>query len=221
MPATPEELIAGLVDQLERLPYRNSTDLDALVRRSEMVIRNVFGETSKYLSDLQRLNFSPMVYPASEDYYQSSWAAGVNGFKNLLNTMIEELQLFGADSGSSSRRDESKREVEAKAATVFLVHGHDDRVKVEVARFLERLGLEVVILHERANAGRTIIEKFEHESSGVEFAVVLLTADDVGSTKGDPGNLLPRARQNVVFELGYFIGTLGRSNVAALVDPSV
>ncbi|MFI7428491.1 TIR domain-containing protein [Micromonospora sp. NPDC049836] len=184
-----------------------------------MVIRNVFGDTSKYLTDLAKISFSPRIYPASEDYIRSSWSSGVNQLRNLLNTMAEEVQLFGTDEGSDTT--ETQPQVEAKAATVFLVHGHDDRVKAEVARFLEQLGLEVVILHERVNAGRTIIEKFEHESSGVEFAVVLLTADDVGSTKAKPDELLPRARQNVVFELGYFIGTLGRSKVAALIDSSV
>src|ERR1035438_6975181 len=63
---------------------------------------------------------------------------------------------------------------------VFVVHGHDDEAKEKVARFLERLKLEPIILHEQPNEGRTVIEKFE-VFADVGFAVVLLTPDDVGA----------------------------------------
>lgn len=96
---------------------------------------------------------------------------------------------------------------------VFLVHGHDGEVREAVARFLERLNFEVVILHEKANRGRTIIEKFE-ENADVGFAIVLLTPDDFGGPAG--GDAAARARQNVILELGYFIGKLGRDRVMAL-----
>lgn len=96
---------------------------------------------------------------------------------------------------------------------VFIVHGHDDGARETVARFLERIGLEVIILHEQANKGRTIIEKVVAHSD-VGFAVVLLTPDDEGCVKG--GEPEPRARQNVLLELGYFIGHLGRDRVCAL-----
>jgi predicted nucleotide-binding protein len=96
---------------------------------------------------------------------------------------------------------------------VFIVHGHDGEARETVARFLEKLGLQAIILHEQANQGRTVIEKVEAHSD-VSFAVVLLTPDDVGHVKG--GVPAPRARQNVLLELGYFIGRLGRSRVCAL-----
>ncbi|AUJ70496.1 MULTISPECIES: TIR domain-containing protein [unclassified Pseudoalteromonas] len=96
---------------------------------------------------------------------------------------------------------------------IFIVHGHDDGAREAVARFLERMGLEVVILHEQANQGKTIIEKVV-ANSDVGFAVVLLTPDDEGCVKG--GILEPRARQNVLLELGYFIGRLGREKICAL-----
>jgi predicted nucleotide-binding protein len=104
--------------------------------------------------------------------------------------------------------------------SVFLVHGHNGEAKERTARFLEQLGLNVVILHEQPDGGRTIIEKFEHYSA-VKFAVILLTADDVGSAKSDPSVLKPRGRQNVVFEHGYFIGALGRKYVCALREEGV
>ena len=96
---------------------------------------------------------------------------------------------------------------------IFIVHGHDDGARETVARFLERIGLEAVILHEQANQGRTIIEKVV-ANSDVGFAVVLLTPDDEGCVRG--GVPEPRARQNVLLELGYFIGRLGRDKVCAL-----
>lgn len=75
-------------------------------------------------------------------------------------------------------------------------------------------------MHEQANLGRTIIEKFEDHAQ-VGFAVALLTPDDVGSLKGEGTNPNPRARQNVIFEFGYFIGKLGRKRVCALVKGAV
>ncbi|MDR6873558.1 putative nucleotide-binding protein [Bosea sp. BE125] len=99
------------------------------------------------------------------------------------------------------------------SSKIFLVHGHDIGAREAVARFIERIGFEPIVLHEQANSGRTIIEKFEAHAD-VGFAVVLLTADDEGRAKGTELQL--RARQNVVLELGYFIGRLGRSKVCAL-----
>jgi predicted nucleotide-binding protein len=100
---------------------------------------------------------------------------------------------------------------------VFVVHGRDNGLKHEVARFLEKLGLEPVILHERPNEGRTLLSKFQEESEDVRFAVVLMTPDDVGGLAGGKQQR-PRARQNVVFELGFFIGRLGPQSVCALVS---
>lgn len=110
--------------------------------------------------------------------------------------------------------------VAATSNRVFVVHGHDDAVRETVARFLERLGLEAVILNEMVSGGRTVVEKLEHYGD-VHFAVVLLTPDDIGASSADPGRTQPRARQNVVMELGYFIGRLGRARVCALHKGSV
>ncbi len=102
---------------------------------------------------------------------------------------------------------------------VFIVHGHDEIAKLEMAYFIESLGLEPIILHLQASSGRTIIEKIEHYSN-VGFSIVLYTPCDVGSKVGAlNGNY--RARQNVVFEHGYLIGKLGRSRVAAVVKGAV
>lgn len=102
---------------------------------------------------------------------------------------------------------------------VFIVHGRDDLAKTEVARFIEKLGLNAIILHEQDNGGKTIIEKIE-EFSNVGYGIILYTPCDKGSLESDD-NLKPRARQNVVFEHGYLIGRLGRNKVSALVKAQV
>jgi hypothetical protein len=104
---------------------------------------------------------------------------------------------------------------------VFVVHGHNEALKVSVARLLERLELDPIILHEQPNQGRTIIEKIS-DYSDVGFAVVLLTGDDRGGLSAESsGEYRLRARQNVIFELGYFIGRLGRNRVAAIYEQDV
>lgn len=96
---------------------------------------------------------------------------------------------------------------------VFVVHGHDDAAREAMARFLEKIELEAIILHEQPDQGLTIIEKFEAYAGQVGFAVVLLTPDDV---VGSPAASATRARQNVIFELGYFVGKLGRGRACLL-----
>lgn len=110
---------------------------------------------------------------------------------------------------------------QTKAPRVFLVHGRNETVRERVARFLENVGIAPVILCEQPNEGRTIIEKVI-DYSDVPFAVVLLTADDVGRLASAADDMTrPRVRQNVLFELGYFIGKLGRKSVCALYEPTV
>jgi predicted nucleotide-binding protein len=107
-------------------------------------------------------------------------------------------------------------------SSVFIVHGHNGEAKEKTARFIEKLGFKAVILHEQVNRGKTIIEKIE-KYSNVGFAIVLYTPDDLGNVKdsANSGELLPRARQNVIFEHGYLIAKIGREHVVPLVVGSV
>jgi predicted nucleotide-binding protein len=98
---------------------------------------------------------------------------------------------------------------------VFVVHGHDDAALHSVARFLEQLDLKPVILREQADRGRATIEKFEEHAGQVCFAVVLLTPDDIAASPATSAQSA-RARQNVIFELGYFAGSLGRGRACLL-----
>jgi hypothetical protein len=134
-----------------------------------------------------------------------------------LEGILERLDLFPEPMGVVSSGAQA---ICARTSDVFLVHGHDEAAKQSVARFLERLELKPIILHECPNAGQTLVEKFEHHSD-VGFAIVLMTPDDVGGAAGDRGNLSPRARQNVVLELGFFMGRLGRNRVCVLYKEGV
>lgn len=104
-------------------------------------------------------------------------------------------------------------------AKVFVVHGRQNAAKEAVSRFLQHIGVHPVILHEQPNAGRTIFQKFQDVADEADFAVVIMTPDDVGGLK--EGELKTRARQNVIFELGFFIAKLGPDKVCALVEGSV
>lgn len=104
---------------------------------------------------------------------------------------------------------------------VFIVHGHDTGLKNELARILNKLELEPIILHEQPDSGKTIFSKLEGEMSDVGFAFVLLTPDDLGTVASKPDDLQSRARQNVVFEHGLFVGYLGPSRVCAIVKNEI
>jgi len=103
---------------------------------------------------------------------------------------------------------------------IFIVHGHDDLAKTEVARFIEQIDFNPIILHEQANGGTTIIEKIE-KFSNVGFGIVLYTPCDLGAKTSEINAPKSRARQNVVFEHGYLNGKLGRHNVCALVKGDI
>ena len=206
------ELVKNLIGQVNELPHRDSNKLDALQKRADMIIRTVFGASSKYLDDLEKIRFTPWFYPVDEHYQDECWNSGAGQMLNLFNTMLEELDLAGvtlkSDEAQESRVELSNR--------IFIVHGHDEAMKQAAARMLGDLGLEPIILHEQPNQGRTIIEKFI-DYSNVSFAVVLLSPDDIAYPKdGSEKDRKLRSRQNVIFELGFFLGKLGRDHVFVL-----
>ena len=161
-------------------------------------------------------NVDPFAY-----IFQDVWGRSLH---SMVFDMLD--QTIGViESGKFQERKQHLQKTEGSMGPisgkkVFLVHGRDESAREGTARFLEKLGLEAIILHEQPNAGRTIIEKVE-TFAGVAFAVVLLTPDDVGGIASNPPALNPRARQNVILELGYFIGRLGRAHVAALLKGDV
>lgn len=206
--------------QPEQMQERNPPELTALSTGILHSLAKTFGDGT---ADYQRfdgagaLAWSPGFYggaPTPLHEYQQGVAGRVARAKALLGeaikTLKEDIEEAEVDPTPPARAVGQKR-----SNKVFVVHGHDDAAKEGLARFLEKIELEAVILHEQPDQGRTIIEKFEEYAGQVGFAVVLLTPDDLGAAKADSSQNA-RARQNVVFELGYFAGKLGRGKTCLL-----
>ena len=133
---------------------------------------------------------------------------------NITNEMMEKVESILEN--KINKPEDKTNIIEKKYSNkIFIVHGHDDSAKNELARFIEKIGLKAIILHEQASGGNTIIEKIEEYANTVGFAIILYTACDKGKSKKED-DLKDRARQNVVFEHGYFVGKLGRNRVIAL-----
>jgi predicted nucleotide-binding protein len=148
----------------------------------------------------------------------------LNKFLRKVTTKIENLEkLVKKINLLKSIEQEStspSKEIKFDKSQVFIVHGHDDLAKTETARFIEKLGLQPIILHEQASSSKSIIEKIE-EYSDVGFGIVLYTPCDIGGKQDEKPVLKSRARQNVVFEHGFLIGKIKRQNVCALVKGDV
>ncbi len=146
-------------------------------------------------------------------------AKAIATLEGIIDRFREELELAGSN-GANEKEAVQKAITGSDSRRVFIVHGRDEGARESVARFLEKIDLKPIILHERPNKGRTLITKFREESADTGFAVVLMTPDDLGALVGASASQY-RARQNVVFELGFFIGKLGPERVAALVKGNI
>jgi predicted nucleotide-binding protein len=212
------ELIEDLKRQAEKITYANE-QRDAVVRRAEMLFRKIFGNKTHYLKSLNEIRYSPFIWSGStpNNVFESSFNDGKKQLINLINVVSEEIQLDAVINVIDKKAENSTNITK----TIFIVHGHNEEMKHSVARTITKLKLTPIILHEQPSMGKTIIEKFS-ENSEVAFAVVLLSADDLAYSCSDkPKNAKLRARQNVIFELGYFIGKLGRERVLALHEVQV
>ena len=179
------------------------------------------GETHPLLARFQAVKYTPTVWGSGMDT-SGYRPAGVKAVISLLNAAKSELEITAEIEGviETDETDE-QRAIAAEQGRVFIVHGHDAARKHELARLLTALvGTQPVILHEEPNNGRVLIEKFEQTASAAGYAVVLLTGDDLGRAV-NAHDERPRARQNVVFEMGFFIAAFGRDHVAVLVDDGV
>jgi len=214
------EHLYRLVEQYVTKMYENTEDGKRLHReicevygQVEDVFRAILGQQRIEVPNAGGRGSS--VYP---NYFEAGFLSGrsIHTHQGMTELLKVIGQMKSQESSFSATPNKS-----STGNRVFLVHGHDEANLQACARFLEKLELTVTILHEKPNQGRTLIEKFV-DHSDVAFAVVLLTADD----QGGPVSVAcehqrPRARQNVVFELGFFLGKLGRSRVCALYDEGV
>jgi predicted nucleotide-binding protein len=196
-------------------------ELTALSAAIAAALAKTFGEDTaehrRFLAE-KDLNWSPIVYFAGMNISTADYRKGVKGKLDRSEALLTEaVRSLEEDLAEQSEMAESREPdtslPHGHSRRVFVVHGHNEAMLANVARFLEKLRFEPIILHEQASQGRTIIEKIERHSE-VGFAMVLLSDDDVGGKNKD--QLRPRARQNVVLELGYFLALLKRERVCAL-----
>lgn len=211
-----------LGEEIRDLEVRNESDLIRMRDEyrtweevSEQLLRIRF-TTGKIADD-----FLPVAYfggggRATFQEQRASTQRDISRQLRKLHSITQQLNLFESEAGLTAAPGGG-----VIGTKVFIVHGHDGDAKYQVATFLEKiLGERPIILHEQPDRGRRIIEKFEAHASQIGFAVVLLTADDVGASKLEPGTNA-RARQNVVFEHGFFVGKLGRERVVAIHEEGV
>jgi predicted nucleotide-binding protein len=204
--------IKKLIAQANTLPLDDSKALRNLKKRAEVTTSKIFGDNHEYLYELMRINVvGPDDVRLIPIDYETLWYDAQSKMIDLFDKMLKELE----DSGVPHPTNQPKSGIK-NSNRVFIVHGHDETMKQTVARTIERLGLVAIILHEQPNKGRTIIQKFI-EYSDVGFAVVLLSPDDIAFSGNDTDkNAKARVRQNVIFELGFFIGHLGSDRVFSL-----
>ncbi len=182
--------------------------------KTKRFLLKYYGEKSFEVENFESFSFSLLYYSfdttereviraCQEDLYSVKEI-----FKQYLDDLQDKNQVLLVD--KSIKGDYSK---------VFIVHGHDGELKEVVARVIERQGIKPIILSEQVNRGATIIEKIE-ANSDVNGAICLFTSDDLGREKNEEIEKV-RARQNVVFEAGYFIGKLGRENTILISDRDI
>jgi len=221
------KLIEDRISDLEQFDIkkvtRSTPELVALSSSIASTLERAFGEnTSAY----QRYHTATKLQYVSMTISMDGYSRSVDYQTPTAQNIVRSIALLRSAQGALKedleylRGRETHSNPTSPAALgalnrVFVVHGHDEAALHGLARFLEKLGLEAIVLREQPDQGRTIIEKFEASAAEVGFAVVLLTPDDLGGSEKSE-TFDPRARQNVVFELGYFAGKLGRGRVCLL-----
>lgn len=234
------ERLQNLLNEIPELRdfLADSPEFKKWHRRARITISNVFEKDDSHLKEFLAVSFLPPTSAPEIDSYltdaeqlrqraryeierKQSFVKGLEVATALLESMFEEIEEYWEHESDGIIVTVSQKENGIDASRVFVVHGRDHGTRDSVARFLEKKDLYPVILSEQPDEGLTIIEKFEKHANSVGFAVVLLTPDDVGGIKEDNGNLRQRARQNVILELGFFLGRLGRDRVCAVIKGDV
>jgi predicted nucleotide-binding protein len=189
-------------------------DFNVWRETTAVVLRTVLGDTSPLYVSFREIQYGLSMFSTSTpaEAWERARTRGVSEAIAILKAARTEVELTGGSPEASAPAIGNK---------IFIIHGHSEARKHEVARVVSHLTKnEPVILHEQANEGRTILEKFEFHAAEAGYAIAIATADDIGRAKSSATEL-PRARQNVIFELGFFFGALGRQRAALLYESGV
>lgn len=199
------------IDDLKNKSSSSDSEFKAWRTDVQLCLSGLYGEKSIQLKNFNSRPFSPMVIVQNTDFHEP-YVRDLETTKKEFKRYIDDFEDESSNANVKKNRTPNNK--------VFIVHGHDGELKEKVARRLEQQGIEAIILSEQVNRGKTIIEKLEAYSD-VHVAIALFTQDDLGAAKEEKGNEKYRARQNVVFEAGYFMGYLGRENIIMITDENV
>ena len=214
------EKLEQLISQIDPLinQFVDSTNPRFCAWKEQCVrfLIKVFGESSHELKTFNGFPFTLLFFTSDtpNSSFNQACVDDLLKVKAVFQTYLEEMK-----ESQQEEQNENVKNPRICRTKVFIVHGHDGELKQSVARIVEKAGLTAVILNEQPSGGATIIEKIE-KNSDVGAAICLFTADDKCINEID-GTTTMRARQNVVFEAGYFIGKLKRENVILLADKGI
>ena len=214
------ELIRVQLVQIEGLSNQahDSPEVREWWHFTGQVVIGAFGKPSDNLDAFHSARHPGVLHMGMSDHeWQEVHREGLAHTKKLLESFMKQLEVFAPNTSVEGVQPSRL----ATSRDVFIVHGHDEGIKDTVARFVSKLELSPIVLHEKPDRSRTVIEKFEQEHRSAVFAIILMTPDDVGAVQNEQQVLRPRARQNVILELGFFLGKLGRGQVCVLYDPTV
>ncbi|WP_405180264.1 nucleotide-binding protein [Nocardia sp. NBC_01377] len=215
-----EQKIALLQERIEDIESPTPLDVSTWRPLVEVAIRLTVGDAHPQYKAYMMVKFRPRAIALGSGGEDTAFRnAKNNGIKEtlaILKAVKREVELTGEVPSLPT-------DAKGVGGTIFLIHGHNAALKHEVARVVSHLtGNEPVILQEEVSAGQTLIEKFEQSASQAAYAIALATADDEARVRSEPDSpLKSRARQNVIFELGFFFGAIGRKNVALLYEEGV
>lgn len=213
------EKFKSIIDEIDVLIGKgvssSSPDFQAWRAKAECFLIKEYGMDSYEYQEFKKHKFTLTMYALGTPNYEF-----VKACKRDLERVKAVFLTYLTEIGEMEETEVvSSKQTHENYTSVFIVHGHDEGIKQAVARLIEKQHINAIILHEQPNQGATIIEKFERNSD-TGAAICLFTKDDVGKSKNELADK-PRARQNVVFEAGYFMGKLGRSHVIILADSGV
>ncbi len=223
------------IDELDSLDPATATGtfdnkFESVHEKISATLADVFGQetTDYHRYCTYTLSEAPLIMgePTSLSEAREGYKSGIETAKEKLHTAIEMLQERIEFQDDHEPTSASRVQPALDSRKVFIVHGHDSNLKTDTERFVREIGLEPIVLHRQPDEGATIIEKFEKHSD-VGYAFILLTPDEIAYAADQKDidehkrKIESRARPNVIFEFGYFVGKLGRSHVCCLLKNGV
>lgn len=203
-----------LIAEIETLRHnvRFSADFKKWERAVGALLCFAFGDESAQVHDFKNVSYSPIMFFSGmhDSELDHSFYEGLNDAEIVLKGIRDEVVDYFPESNQELKTIEEDDE-RFSSKDVFIVHGHNLELLLAVEKAIRTLGLNPIVLRDQPNEGMTLIQKFEKDACRARFAVFLLTADET-ATVHSTEEVEERARQNVVFELGYFFSAFKRKN---------